>query len=452
MKKSIAIYLAFFLLLFAGVSCSSDDNEITINATPYAFISSFAIDNIRSPFHDFTVEGKDTIVEKLVSGDEFKFVVDQKAKEIYNIDSLTYGTRVDKVVTSLSYTGVPYFYDAELGEYKYYYSVDSLDFTSPLQVRITSTDGTYENYYTIKLNVHQVDPDLLVWESYQMDEAVSALTPCRLIEHDAVLYLFARDTAGAAYVAVSSAQGVPSWVLHPVDVVSANISQIQLFNDVFYMLADGVLYSSLDALEWSVATDGTALVALLAVSDNGSKMWAVDGENLYYTTDGVSFTVAETLPQNFPVYGCSSASYPLVTNNKIFRTVLIGYADETMAGDVYVWSKLSTEDGWCEYEQANSIYRCPSLAGLQVLNYDNSLFALGGEGMVGDDVVVPFASFFVSKDNGIAWRLCKDYSLKLPEALKGSSSPFTSVVTADNYIWIITPDAVWRGRINRLGF
>ena len=452
MKKSIAIYLAFFSLLFAGVSCSSDDDGITVTGTPYAFISSFAIDNILSPFHDVTVEGKDTIVQKLVSGDEFKFVVDQKAKEIYNIDSLTYGTRVDKVATFLSYTGVPQYYDVEAGDYVYYYSVDSLDFTSPLSVRVKSTDGTYENYYTIKINVHQVDPDLLVWESFPADEAVAALTPRRLVERDGVLYLFCTDGSGAAFVAVSPAQGTPSWVLSPIDVAAADVSQVQLFGGAFYMVAGGVLYSSADGAAWSVAADDADLVALLAVCDNGTKMWAADGENILVTTDGVSFSAVEPLPAGFPLYGCSSASYPLVTNDKIFRSVIVGYADEAMSGDVKVWSKLSTENNWCAYEQANSEYRCPPMAGLQVMRYDNAFFALGGAAAVGDKTIAPFASFYVSKDNGIAWRLCKDYALQLPASLKGNAAPFASAVTADNYMWIITPDAAWRGRINRLGF
>lgn len=452
MKKSIAIYLAFFSLLFAGVSCSGDDDGVTITGTPYAFISSFAIDNILSPFHDVTVEGKDTIVQKLVSGDEFKFVVDQKTKEIYNTDSLTYGTRVDKVATFLSYTGVPQCYDAEAGDYVYYYSVDSLDFTSPVSVRVQSTDGTYENYYTIKINVHQVDPDLLVWESFPVDEAVAALTPRRLVERDGVLYLFCTDAAGAAFVAVSSAQGTPSWTLSPVDVAAADVSQVQLFGGAFYMVTGGALYSSVDGASWTPTAADAGLVALLAVCDNGTTMWVADGENILSTTDGVSFAVAEPLPADFPIYGCSSASYPLVTNNKIFRSVVVGYADEAMSGDVKVWSKLSTENGWCAYEQPNSDYKCPPMAGLQVLHYDNAFFALGGAATMGDKAIAPFASFYVSKDNGIAWRLCKDYALQLPASLKGCTQPFASAVTADNYMWIITPAAAWRGRINRLGF
>lgn len=452
MKKSIAIYLAFFSLLFAGVSCSGDDEGITVEGTPYALLSSFAIDNILSPFHDVTVEGKDTIVEKLVSGEEFKFVVDQKAKEVYNIDSLTYGTRVDKVSTRLSYTGVPYCYDAELGDYVYYFSEDSLDFTSPVRVRITSTDGTYNNYYTIKLNVHQVDPDLLVWESFPVDEAVSALTPCRLVERDGVLYLFGQDADGDTFVAVTTAQNAAAWALHPVPMASAVPASVQLFNGAFYMLAGGVLYTSPDAVEWSVAADGAGLVSLFAVADDGAKMWAANAENLLYTTDGVSFAVAEALPADFPLYGCSSASYPLITNNKISRTMLIGYADATMSGAPVVWSKLSNEDNWCAYEPSKKEYACPPLAGLQVLRYDGALFALGGAGVVNDKAVEPFASLFVSKDNGIAWRACKEYALKLPAELKGSTEPFAAAVTADDYMWIITPAAAWRGRINRLGF
>lgn len=452
MKKNIAIYFAFFSLLFAGVSCSSDDDTAAVEGSPYAFISSFAIDNILSPFHDVTVEGKDTIVEKIVSGDEFKFVVDQRSKEVYNIDSLTFGTKVNKVATTLSYTGVPYRYDAEKGEYVYYYSADSIDFTSPVAVRITSTDGTYHNYYTVKINVHQVDPELLVWEQQPVDAAVAALTPCRLIEREGLLYLFGKDADGAAFVSVANAGEPLSWAVNPIEVVASELSSVQLFNGNFYLVADGVLYTSADAVQWSVAADGYNLAALLAVSDGEGKMWAATAERLLYTTDGASFEVAEALPQGFPLYGCSSAAYPLVTNNKILRTVLIGYADEAESGSASVWSKLSTEDSWSHYEPSKEEYACPPLAGLQVLNYDNAFFAVGGSAVIGDKVVEPFAAFYISRDNGIAWRKCTDYSLQLPKELKGCTQPFATAVTADNYMWIITPDAAWRGRINRLGF
>lgn len=452
MKKSIATYLAFFSLLFMGVSCTSDDNEIVSVGTPYALISSFSIDNIRLPFHSFTVEGKDTIIEKVVSGDAFKFVVDQRAREIYNIDSLTYGTKINKVATTLSYSGVPYCYNAEAGDYVYYYSVDSLDFTTPLRVRITSTDETYENFYTIRINVHQVDPELLVWNTFAMNEAVAGFAPVRLVEKGGALYLFCENENGAPFVAVATAQGALDWVVTPIAVSGADLSSVMAFDNAFYMLAGGVLYSSPDATAWSVAADGLDIVSLLAVSEEEGKMWAATADEILYTTDGVSFVVSEPMPQNFPLYGCSSASYPLATNGKIFRTMLIGYADDAKSGDVQVWSKLSTEEQWSAYEQPNDKYKCPSLPGLQVLHYDNTLFAIGGATVVDEKPVQPFGAFFVSKDNGIAWRLCKDYNLKLPMELNGKDLPFATTVTADDYMWIITPEAAWRGKINRLSF
>lgn len=448
MKKNIATYLAVLSFLFVGVSCS-DDNDVQVTTTPYAYITSFAIDNILSPFHDFTVEGKDTIVEKLVSGDEFVFVVDQKSHEIYNIDSLTYGTKVDKVVTTLSYTGVPYFFDKEVGDYVYYYSVDSIDFNEPLKVRITSSDATYNNYYTIKINVHQVDPELLVWENFAVD---AALSPVRVVEKDGSLYLFGTDASGLPSVAVALSNDASAWAVSAVEVPSADLSSVQLFGGSFYMLAGGDLYVSPDALVWSLASSGNNLVALPAVSVAEGKMWAANSENILYTTDGVSFTVAEPLPANFPLYGCQSASYPLSTNKNILRTMLVGYADAEKSGDVCVWSKLSTDDEWCAYEPSNEEYKCPSLAGLQVLHYDDVLMAFGGAGVVNDKEVAPFASFYVSKDNGIAWRACKDYNLRLPAELLGCEQPFASTIATGNYIWVITPDAAWRGRVNRLGF
>ena len=64
MKKSIAIYLAFFSLLFAGVSCSGDDDGVTITGTPYAFISSFAIFN--NSFGTFSIFARILAVFSLI--------------------------------------------------------------------------------------------------------------------------------------------------------------------------------------------------------------------------------------------------------------------------------------------------------------------------------------------------------------------------------------------------
>lgn len=448
MKKYIAIYLAVLSFVVATVSCSRDDDgDVVIGTSPYAFFTSFGIGNIEVPYHDFTVDGKDTIVHLLVSGDEFEFVVDQKTKEIYNIDSIAYNTKVDKVVTSMTCTGVPYRYDAKLGDYIYFSASDSVDFTNPLSVKVVSTDKSYTNYYTIKLNVHKVDPDLLLWEEYPA--VVDGITPVRLLEKGGLLYLFGVNDAGEPVVAVSSAEGAPSWELSALNVSGAVPSSAIIFGEEIYIIANGDVYSSADACAWSLVSQGLGLKTLFAVS--GSELWATDGVNLMYSADGASFAVSEPLPSAFPLYGCSYTSAPLQTNKNIIRTTLFGRSVEDENGKVNVWSKLSTDDAWVEFV-VNDDYRCPSLSGVQVIAYDKALYALGGAGRVGDNDIKPFESFFVSKDNGIVWKQSKEYNISLPKALEGQGGPFATCVTEDNRIWLVTPLGVWKGAINRLLF
>ena len=83
MRKNIATYLALFSLIFVGASCSSSDDETaTTGGTPYAYAYAFSIGNIKSPFHDFTVEGKDTIyIDQIRASKVYARVPKQKGRE-----------------------------------------------------------------------------------------------------------------------------------------------------------------------------------------------------------------------------------------------------------------------------------------------------------------------------------------------------------------------------------
>ena len=453
MRKSTVIYLALFALILCGVSCSNDDdNSATSSNSPYAYVKSFSIGNIKSPFHDFTVDGRDTIVEKVVSGDEFVFVVDNKTREVYNADSLTYGTKVNKVVATLSCVGVPYRYDANLGSYVYFSSTDSIDFTSPVNVRIMSTDDTYEVDYTVKVNVHSVDPDLMVWSRFP-NAALADIVPVKMFEKGGEIYLFCTDAAGAPLVGVTSSAGTPEWNFTAISAPeSFDLASLQLFGEKFYMLASGDVYVSNDAVVWSVASEGNGFVSLFAISGNGEKMWASTAGELYSTADEVAFESVSTIPTGFPIYGCSYTNSSLSTNASINRTMLVGYADAEKQGAVKVWSMLSNSGEWYEYEFGDDKNICPSFERLVVLGYDGAMFAIGGSAVVGEKNLLPFEKFYISRDNGVVWKACTDYALSLPVELKGCDVPFAAMVSQDDYMWIVTPENAWRGKINRLGF
>ena len=69
--------------------------------------------------------------------------------------------------------------------------------------------------------------------------------------------------------------------------------------------------------------------------------------------------------------------------------------------------------------------------------------------------VAPFNSFYISKDNGITWKVSTGFYQRLPEELVGDDTPFAVAVDSRNFIWIInsgTDGGAWKGIINRLGF
>ena len=90
-----------------------------------------------------------------------KLTINNTDSLIYNVDSLAYGTRVDSVYATI--TG------SSLGSIVINDSIiytDSLvfNFNEPVMVRSYAADMLHYINYTVKVNVHQVNPDLFVWE------------------------------------------------------------------------------------------------------------------------------------------------------------------------------------------------------------------------------------------------------------------------------------------------
>ena len=119
----------------------------------------------------FTLTADENILNNL---DSIYFSVDLKSCEIFNADSLPYGTRVDKLIPVITIDAASV---AELtvsrsgkSDTVYNYitnSTDSIDFTNPVKLRIVSISGTTERNYTIRVNVHQVVPDTLIWSGLE---------------------------------------------------------------------------------------------------------------------------------------------------------------------------------------------------------------------------------------------------------------------------------------------
>lgn len=449
MKKSLAIFLSMLTLVFTSCFNDADDAELS----PYAILKSFSIGNITSKYPAFTSDGADTTTTKTIQGSSYAFSINQVTGEVYNTDSLPYGTSVDKVVINMELSGYAQIYVDSIGIYEGFLATDSIDFTHPRKFRITSTDSEYYRDYTISVNAHQVEPERMVWGKYQ---SVDALAPLRALEFGDELCLYGEKN-GEWALATTALSGVPSWEQHPVGGLptSARLSTMQVFDGALYLVAADGIYTSTDARNWVLCYACSNAVAIVGTSDADGKMWVATDAELLTTADGINYESAGALPKDFPLYGISIASYTLNHNSTIVRYMLVGYADEAMDGTPVVWSRLSTEERWTKYENANNQFSCPALKGLAVLRYDNFLYAVGGAGVAQGVSVNAFSELYISRDNGITWKAPDDFYQRMPAELQGNDVPFVATVDSNNMMWIICAGeepVVWKGIINRLGF
>lgn len=449
MKKSLAICLSMLMLVATSCMRNSDDEVLS----PYAILKSFSIGDLKSRYPAFTAEGMDTFETRTITGKSLPFSIDQAAGLVYNADSLPFATKVDKVVVNMGLSGYAQIMNDSTGLFETFLSTDSIDFTTPRRFRITSLDAQYHKDYTISVNVHQVEPELMVWNEYA---PIDGLLPQRAIEYNGELCLFGEKN-GELVLASSPLTDVPSWSMVALEGLpaTANLSTIQLFDGELYLVAADGIYTSANAIDWTLCYACNGAVAIVGASDADGKMWVATTSELLTTTDGVNYESAGALPEGFPVYGVSASSHVLKHHSGIVRYMLVGYADEAMNGDAVVWSRLSTEKVWSRYDNEGNPYSCPTLKGLTVLEYDNFLYAFGGAGMAEGKAVDAFSSFYISRDNGITWKAPAGFYQRMPAGLQGNEAQFAATVDSDNRIWIVCAGdkaTVWRGMINRLGF
>lgn len=450
MKNRLAIYLSVLAMAFVALSCSYDDDEAL---SPYAYIKTFSLGDIKSSYPEFTEDGKDTLVVKTLSGSSFPFTINQLTGEIFNADSLPFSTNLTKIVMNMTVEGVVTIYDEATAKFEELLTTDSVDCTFPRTLKVTSLDGDYSKEYTVSVNAHKLNPDLLVWSDV---ETPAGIVPEKAVEFGGNMLLLGKSSAVPSFVSMPL-NGASSWAPYTMTGIpaTADFTTATIYKGALYTLAGGDLYMSADAVSWERVQWGNDLVAIIGASDEHGYIWLANAGNIYRSADGKTLETVEALPGNFPLYGISASSGVMVHNKNIVRYMLVGYPTSAKDTAPQVWSMLSTENGWVKYENVDNPYPCPSLAGLTVLRYDNFLYAFGGKGTVGGEQVEAFASFYISKDNGIVWKAPEGFYQLLPKALKNNDVPFVATVDSNKYMWIITADenvGAWRGIINRLGF
>jgi len=326
---------------------------------------------------------------------------------ITNADSMTYLTPVTRLVPRFTFKATPssatVFYPdtafALTGK-------DTLDFTQPVLIRIISSDLTATKYYRIKVNVHQVDPDLFRWD--ELCPAVvyreSAATKGLVLGNRFVL--FANDgfentvylsSDGISWDSGSEPSGLPA---------NCRVREIISANGKLYYCQDDKVYTSSDALEWQELdmSAETYLPRVMLMHFNDS-VWLVSehasGHTYHLSVEdgGTWRTYPQALPAGWPLSDFTAVEF--VSSSERPRATIIGGYDTEGNGLNSRWNiEYSVASGYRYANFAIDHPVCSAILGASAVWYGKRFYLFGG---VDNEAQYVSETALYSDDEGLNW-------------------------------------------------
>ena len=418
MTKRYPLYLlltivVLFSSLPALMSCDKDDDDTT-----YSYSESEQTTLITG----FSLQAD---ADVLASLDSVHFTVDYDNGLIYNADSLPVGTDISALKVTVQFlntvnsavftiTGATEQADTTIN---YTTSMTrSLDFTGKTILTVTSYDKTQVKDYEVKVLVHKVNPDSLVWPmSWRRDLPgySDGAKGQKTVKLNGVYYALAYDgTTSTLLTATSPNQG--TW--------DKQVSNIPFSPDITSLTAvegealclistNGMLYYSTDGVYWIESGSGVKWHSLLGAYD-GRVLGIVEGSDGYYhdefpRPDGFTATPVE---EGFPV---AHSSDMIVTDNDWTvsqQAIIVGGVDSEgrMLSDAWgydgnQWGKINNIHSSSLPAIADatlfSYYTYKALSGVRRYGLQATWYLLGGrlaDGKLNDNI-------YLSTTQGITW-------------------------------------------------
>ena len=161
-------------------SCLSDNDDSDTTYYTDTAISSFSLGTLNITYHTTASDGvTDSTYKSTFSASSYAFDIDQTKRTIANADSLPVGTDVKHCLTTINTVNsgtVILVLKSSTGKdsLAYFSSTDSLDFSSPVRMRVYNMQGSAYREYTVTVNVHKESENEFTWKAGTFD--LSSLT------------------------------------------------------------------------------------------------------------------------------------------------------------------------------------------------------------------------------------------------------------------------------------
>lgn len=306
-KYPLYVLLALMLL---GLTTACHDDKDEDDDTVYTYSTSQQTTLVTT----FMLKANSAVLSDL---DSVHFTIDPDQGLIYNADSLPVGTDVSALLATIRFNNtvnnatITISGATKQSDTTFVYSTssnDSIDFTGKVSLTVTSYDKSQVKEYDVRVNVHQVNPDSMVWNAGwrrplpgSTDDAVAQKT---VAQGDVYRCLVQNGTAYALSTAASPGQ--EQWDTQAV--VFPFQPQVKTFtatSDAMYILSDaGALYATADGQTWTAC--GVTWHSVIGAY--GMQLLGIVLDQGTYKTDiypRPSGFEPEAVPAGFPVSGFS---------------------------------------------------------------------------------------------------------------------------------------------------
>lgn len=329
MKKLAILSLIAVLGIIAFPGCNEDDNDYETYTSTNVIISSFSL-------------SKDDSV--LVNLDTVFFSIDLQNGRIFNGDSLPYGTKIDRLTPVISMyemasrltltvrredgTDTVYNYTTDFNE--------SVDFTRPVEIEVTSFGGSNTFKYNVEINVHKSVGDTLLWTDMSAARIATDFarpTAQKTVRNDNGLYTLTTD--GSAFSLYRADTPTGSWTAVTAAIpAGADVESFTAAGPDFYILADGELYSSSDASTWTATGEHWHYIY---GEYNGHVIGSSDASGAWKVLQYPGTYAAIDLPEGMPVSGTSQPVSMKLSMAQLPQIMILGgrTADGSLTGDAW---------------------------------------------------------------------------------------------------------------------